>query len=78
MMPNRLRRVSWWVGVGIVVAVLHGTPAWAEEPAEKPFEEPGIPYLERKPPYIQWIAGGLLAAACLFAAFKNPHRSHLD
>ena len=50
----------------------------AEEPADKPFEEPGIAYLERRDPYIEWIAGAVLAAACVFVAFKNPHRTHLD
>ncbi len=50
----------------------------AEEPADKPFEEPGISYLERRDPYVEWIAGALLAAACVFVAFKNPHRTHLD
>jgi hypothetical protein len=57
---------------------LAGPARAAEEPAEKPFEEPGISYLERRDPYIEWIAGAVLAAACISVAFKNPHRTHLD
>ena len=62
----------------VTVGVLFVVPARAEEPADKPFEEPGITYLQRRDPYIEWIAGTLLAAACLIVAFKNPHRTHLD
>ena len=71
----RLLRQAW---VALVALILLAVPARAEDQPEKPFEEPGISYLERKTPYTQWIAGGLLLAACLFVAFKNPHRSHLD
>lgn len=60
--------------VGLCVA-----PAPAADDADsKPFDEPGINYLERRDPYIQWVAGALLTAACLFIAFKNPHRTHMD
>jgi hypothetical protein len=50
----------------------------ADEPANKPFEEPGISYLEHRDPYVEWIAGAVMTVACLFVAFKNPHRTHLD
>ena len=53
-------------------------PARAADEAEKPFEEPGIAYAARRDPYIEWIAGTLIILACLFVAFKNPHRTHLD
>jgi hypothetical protein len=57
---------------------LLAAPVRAEEPAERPFEEPGLSYAKRSAPYIQWATGALFVAACVAAAFKNPHRSHLD
>jgi hypothetical protein len=49
-----------------------------DDAKNKPFREPGIEYIEHRGAYIQWLAGALIIAACLFVAFKNPHRSHLD
>ena len=62
----------------VPILLLFAVPARAQDQAEKPFEEPGVSYLPRRSPYIQWIAGALFVAACLFVAFKNPHRTHLD
>jgi hypothetical protein len=63
-----------------VSGCLFVTPARADDDdrKSKPFNEPGIEYLQREGQYIQWLAGALIIAACLFIAFKNPHRSHLD
>jgi len=72
------RGMARWALVVATAGALFAIPARAEEPAEKPFEEPGITYLQRRDPYIEWIAGAVLATACLFVAFKNPHRTHLD
>jgi hypothetical protein len=77
-MPWRLRRLARWGSVALTVLVLFCVPARAEEQAEKPFEEPGISYVTRRDAYIEWIAGTLIILACLFVAFKNPHRTHLD
>ena len=78
-MCARSRTVRRFAFAAVTTLALFAAPARAAEEAEdKPFEEPGITYLERKDPYIQWIAGALLAAACVFVAFKNPHRTHLD
>jgi hypothetical protein len=78
-MSARRRKTVW---LGFVVATVLGLvpmPARAaEDDAEKPFEEPGIVFMQRRDPYVAWIAGALMACACLFIAFKNPHRSHLD
>jgi len=73
-------RPSKLAHLGAVIAILAWLviPAPAQESAEKPFEEPGVTFLARSDPYIQWIAGTVIVAACLFVAFKNPHRSHLD
>jgi len=57
---------------------LLAVPVEARAEDEKPFEEPGIVYLPRQEPYIQWLAGGLIVVACLAVAFKNPHRTHFD
>lgn len=78
MMRSRLSR---WARLGVVVVTvlaLLPMPARAQEKEEKPFEEPGITLMQRSDPYIQWIAGTVIIAACLFVAFKNPHRTHLD
>ena len=78
-MSWRLRRIARWGSVALTVLVLFVVPARAaEEPADKPFEEPGISYITRRDPYIEWIAGTLIILACLFVACKNPHRTHLD
>ena len=78
-MPWRLRRTARWGSVALTVLVLFCVPARAaEEPADKPFEESGISYVTRRETYIEWIAGTLIILACLFVAFKNPHRTHLD
>ncbi len=53
-------------------------PARAEADPDLPFTEPGVTYREFQKPYIPWLAGTLIIAACLLVAFKNPHRSHLD
>lgn len=74
----RSRTVRRFAFAAATALALFAAPARAAEEADKPFEEPGISYLERKDPYIQWVAGALLTAACLFVAFKNPHRTHLD
>ncbi len=77
-MCTRLPRIGRLACVAVTFLALFAGPARAEEPAEKPFEEPGISYEQRRDPYVEWIAGALLGLACVFVAFKNPHRSHLD
>jgi hypothetical protein len=78
-MSWRLRNIKRWASVALTVLALFCVPARAaDEPADKPFEEPGISYVARREPYIEWIAGTLIIVACLFVAFKNPHRTHLD
>ncbi len=62
----------------VLVAGALTAPARAEEPDERPFEEPGLSYAKRSAPYIQWATGAFFIAACVAAAFKNPHRSHMD
>ncbi|MFH1748124.1 MAG: hypothetical protein ABIG44_13895 [Planctomycetota bacterium] len=37
-----------------------------------------VPTMEHNKPWLQWLAGTLLAGLTLAIAFKNPHRSHLD
>jgi hypothetical protein len=73
-----LARIGRLACVAVTFLVFLVAPARAEEPAEKPFEEPGVSYEQRRDPYVEWIAGTLLGLACVFVAFKNPHRSHLD
>jgi hypothetical protein len=78
MMRLRSSKLARLGAVVITALALFATPALAQEKEEKPFEEPGIAFLPRSDPYIQWIAGTVIVAACLFVAFKNPHRTHLD
>ncbi len=73
--PPRLVRLAI---AAVTILSLSAAPALAQEKEEKPFEEPGITYVERRGPYIEWIAGALIVIACLLVAFKNPHRTHLD
>ena len=73
--PSRLARLAI---AATTMLSLFAVPAPAQEKEEKPFEEPGISYLQRRDPYIEWIAGVLIVVACLAVAFKNPHRTHLD
>jgi len=75
--PRKLFRLGF---AAVVLAALLAVPARAanDDEEEKVFREPGIQYVEEGRPYIQWISAVLMAAACLFIAFKNPHRSHLD
>ncbi len=63
----------------LVTVVLGGlvVPAQAEDDKE-PWREPGIRYLKYQKPYIPWLIGSGIIIACLFVAFKNPHRSHMD
>lgn len=74
----RRRPLTWFrlAAAGVVSLALLAAPVRAED--EKPFQEPGIAFAEREKPYIQWLAGILIVAACLLIAFKNPHRTHLD
>ena len=66
------------LAAGLLIGLVAPTVRAADAPPDKPFEEPGITYMQRSDAYIQWIAGSLFIAACLLIAFKNPHRSHLD
>lgn len=76
----RGRRMRKLAGLGLVLflALALTGPSARGQDDDQPFEEPGIDYREHSAPYIQWLVGSLLVAACLFVAFKNPHRSHLD
>jgi hypothetical protein len=78
MMRLRLSKLARLGAAALTALALFAAPALAQEKEEKPFEEPGIAFLPRSDPYIQWIAGTVIVAACLFVAFKNPHRTHLD
>ncbi len=73
-----LRWLPHALAAGLLLGWLAPMTYAAEGDAEKPFEEPGITYMQRADNYIQWIAGSLFIAACVLIAFKNPHRSHLD
>lgn len=77
-MGRRWLRLAGVVPVLVLTLVLLAAPARAADDDEGPFREPGIQYLERRKPYIEWIAGSLIVLACLLVAFKNPHRTHLD
>ncbi len=73
---------SWWRRLalgGLMALALAAPSARAQEEEDTgPFFEPGITYRKSERPYIQWVAGTVIIAGCLFVAFKNPHRSHLD
>jgi hypothetical protein len=73
-----LRWLPHALAVGLLIAWLAPLARAAEGEPERPFEEPGITYMQRGETYVQWIAGSLFIAACMLIAFKNPHRSHLD
>ncbi len=77
-MPVHRRIIIRLAMAVVLIAGAFAAPARAEEPAERPFEEPGLSYAKRSAPYVQWAAGALFIAACVAAAFKNPHRSHMD
>jgi hypothetical protein len=57
------------------VAVAQNAPETEEEKAAKWSD---VPQLEHVKPWKQWMAASLFAIGCLAAAFKNPHRTHLD
>lgn len=69
----------WGVVLAVVLALV-ASPAMAQE--YDPYEDDSpyfdVPVMPLKKPYLPWLTAALLAAGCLFIAFKNPHRSHLD
>ncbi len=77
MMRGRPLRWLRFAAASLVfsLAVL-ATPVRAQD--ERPFQEPGISFMDPEKPYIQWLAGVLIVIACLLIAAKNPHRSHQD
>jgi hypothetical protein len=77
VMRRGLGRVAWLAAMAVISLALLAPPALGQEAEEKPFEEPGIQYLDRHDPYIQSIAAAFIVLACLLIAFKNPHRTHL-
>lgn len=67
----------------LVTLTLFAAPVRAQDDDDKKparFQEPGISYrqVDKAKPYIDWLAGVLIIAACLLIAVKNPHRTHLD
>ena len=77
-MRHRVHLLARMALAGLLGLSLMAVPARAEEEDTGPFHEPGITYRTVQKPYLQWLAGSLLIAACLVVAFKNPHRSHMD
>lgn len=72
---TKFARAALAATVALLLAV---APARAQDDDGAPFREPGISYMQYQKPYLPWVAGTLIIVACLFIAFKNPHRSHLD
>jgi hypothetical protein len=73
------RRVSRCLRLGTALLLLLATAA----PAMAAEDEEDLPYFDVpvqpvQKPWRQWLFGSGFAALCLFIAFKNPHRSHLD
>jgi len=64
--------------VVVTVLALCAGPVSAQDKDETIWREPGISYLPERSPYIEWIAATVMIIGCLLAAFKNPHRTHLD
>ncbi len=76
-MSSNWKRAIAWLPALLIVALACAEPALAQD-EEVVWRDPNISWIPASKPYIQWIAGVLLIAVFLLAAFKNPHRSHLD
>ncbi len=74
-----LRRMPWISALTLTFALLVACvePALAQEDLG-PYYGKGIQTVQESKPWLQWLVGTLLIAACVLAAIKNPHRTHLD
>ena len=75
-----LGRVVWLRAATTLtfVLLLLAAPALAQNADDDDGPWYGVPSLPHRKPWVQWVVGTAIAAACLGLAFKNPHRSHLD
>ena len=61
-----------------LLLAIFAAPAFAQQNEDDDLRWYDVPTLEQKRVWIPWVAAFLFAAGCVFIAFKNPHRTHLD